>query len=78
LGDALASAAELPDLPISRTSSPTPVTVQPADDRRFVVAIPEGPLLEPALVSLITDPAVALHAMSALRRSIGSAAALPY
>jgi hypothetical protein len=32
----------------------------------------------PTLASLITDPAVALHAMSALRRSIGPAAALPY
>jgi hypothetical protein len=38
----------------------------------------QSPLVEPALVSLITDPAVALHAMLALRRSIGSAPALPY
>jgi hypothetical protein len=55
-----------------------PNTASPADDRRFAVAIPEVAVGRPALVSLITDPAVALHAMSALRRSIGSALALPY
>ena len=37
-----------------------------------------SPLIEPALGALITDPAVARHAMSALRRSIGPATALPY
>ena len=32
----------------------------------------------PVLCSLLDDPAVSLHAMSALRRTIGNEAALPY
>jgi hypothetical protein len=38
----------------------------------------KSPPVVPTLVSLITDPAVALHGLSALRRSIGPVAALPY
>jgi hypothetical protein len=79
LGDALASAAQLDDLP---------VLLRLVSDTRYGTArqmivdslwrFRKSPLVEPALVSLITDPAVALHAMSALRRSIGPASALPY
>lgn len=79
LGDALASAAELRDLP---------VLLDLASDagygraRQMIVdslwRFRKSPLVEPALVALIADRAVALHAMSALRRSIGPAAALPY
>lgn len=38
----------------------------------------KSPLIQPALAALITDPDVTLHAMSAMRRSIGPVAALPY
>jgi hypothetical protein len=79
LGDALASAARLNDLP---------VLLSLVSDTRYGTArqmivdslwrFRKSSLVEPALVSLITDPAVALHAMSALRRSIGPASALPY
>jgi hypothetical protein len=79
LGDALANAARLDDLP---------VLLYLVSDTRYGAArqmIVDSPwrfwssaLVKPALVSLITDPDVALHAMSALRRSIGPASALPY
>jgi hypothetical protein len=79
LGDALASAAGPHDLP---------VLLDLASDAGYGTArqmivdslwrFRKSPLVEPALVALVTDPAVALHAMSALRRSIGPAAALPY
>jgi len=79
LGDALASAARPDDLP---------VLLDLVSDTRYGMArqmivdslwrFRKPPLVEPALVSLITDQAVALHAMSALRRSIGPASALPY
>ena len=36
------------------------------------------PEVRPALITLINDPPVALHAMSSLRRAIGSREALPY
>lgn len=36
------------------------------------------PEVEPALLILITDPAVSLHAMSALRRVLGPGDALPF
>jgi hypothetical protein len=79
LGDALASAAGLDDLPVLLgLVSDT----QYGTARQMIVdslwRFRKSPLVEAALVSLITDPAVALHAMSALRRSIGPASALPY
>jgi hypothetical protein len=79
LGNALASAARGEDLPVllSLVSD-----VRYGTARQMVVdalwRFRKSPLVVPTLVSLITDPAVALHAMSALRRSIGPAAALSY
>jgi hypothetical protein len=79
LGDALANAARLNDLP---------VLLDLVSDTHYGAArqmivdslwrFRKSALIEPALVSLITDPTVALHAMSALRRSIGPTLALPY
>lgn len=79
LGDALASAAQREDLPIllSLVSD-----VQYGEARQMIVdalwRFRKSPPVVPTLASLITDPTVALHAMSALRRSIGPVAALPY
>ena len=79
LGDALASASRPDDLPV--------LLDLVSDNRRGMARqmivdslwrFRKWPLVEPALVSLITDQAVALHAMSALRRSIGPASALAY
>jgi hypothetical protein len=79
LGDALARAARMDDLPVlldlvrdARYGSARQMIVHALWRFR------KSPLVEPALVPLLADPAVALHAMSALRRSIGPAAALPY
>lgn len=79
LGDALASAAQREDLPV--LLSLVSDVRYGAARQRVVDALwrfRKSPPVVPTLVSLITDPAVALHAMSALRRSIGPAAALPY
>lgn len=79
LGDALASAAQPDDLPVLLNLV---CNARYGTARQMIVdslwRFRKSPLVEPALVSLITDPDVALHAMSALRRSIGPAAALPY
>jgi hypothetical protein len=79
LGDALASAAEPDDLPVLLNLI---CDARYGTARQMIVdslwRFRKSPLVEPALVSVITDPAVALHAMSALRRSIGPAAALPH
>ena len=79
LGDALARAAEPDDLPVLLILV---CDARYGTARQMIVGslwrFRKSPLVEPALVTLITDPAVALHAMSALRRSIGAAAALPY
>jgi hypothetical protein len=79
LGDALANAARLDDLPVLLDLVSD---TQYGAARQMIVGslwrFRKSALVEPALVSLITDPAVALHAMSALRRSIGPALALPY
>jgi hypothetical protein len=79
LDDALASAAQVRDL---SGSLDLVAEARYGTTRRMIVKslwrVRKSPLVEPALVALITDPAVALHAISALRRSIGPAAALPY
>lgn len=79
LGDALVSAAEPHDLVVLLDLISD---ARYGTGRQMIVAslwrFRKSPLVEPALVALITDPAVALHAMSALRRSIGAGAALPY
>lgn len=79
LGDALANAARRDDLS---------ALLAIAGDARYgmcrqmiVYALPRFKAsrdVEPALVALLDDPDVALHAMSALRRSIGAEAALPH
>jgi hypothetical protein len=79
LGDALANAARHEDLPVLLSLVAGP---QYGTARQIIVdalwRFRKSPHVVPTLVSLITDPAVALHAMLALRRSIGPAAALPY
>lgn len=79
LGDALVSAAQGEDLPVLLSLV---MDVRYGAARQMVVdalwRFRKSPLVMPTLVSLISDPAVAMHAMSALRRSIGPAAALPY
>jgi hypothetical protein len=79
LGDALASAARHEDLPVVLDLA---ADAQYGTARQMIVdalwRFRKSPHVVPVLVSLITDPAVALHAMSSLRRAIGPAAALPY
>ena len=79
LGDALGTAA---------TAAHVGTLLRIAQDRRYgetrqmVVAALERfkkvPEVGPALVSLIEDPEVALHAMGALRRVLGARGALPH
>ena len=79
LGDSLANAARSEDLR---------VLLDVADNRGYGRArqmvvhalwrFRSSAAVAPALVLLLDDPDVALHAMSALRRCVGSEAALPY
>jgi hypothetical protein len=79
LGDSLANAARLEDLP---------VLLDVANRREYGQArqmvvhtlwrFKSSADVAPVLVVLLDDPDVALHAMSSLRRSVGPAAALPY
>lgn len=79
LGDALASAAQQRDLPILLDLA---CDASYGTARQMIVdslwRFRKSPLVVPGLLELITDPDVALHAMSALRRSTGPAAALPH
>ena len=79
LGDAMASAARAEHLPVlldvvgnARYGSSRQMVVHALS--RFK----KSPDVEPALIALLTDADVALHAMGALRRSIGPVAAMPY
>jgi hypothetical protein len=77
-GDALATAASIDDLP---------VLLEIVQDNRYGNArrmvidalwrFRKDARVGPALNSLVEDPVVSLHAMSALRRTVGNQAALP-
>jgi hypothetical protein len=79
IGDALATAATKDDLPVlvgivRATSYRTARQMIVHSLWRFKAA----PEVESTLVSLLDDPDVALHAMSALRRTVGPTSALPH
>jgi hypothetical protein len=79
LGNALANAASAANLPVVLSLA---AQTQYGTARQMIVdalwRFRKSALVEPALIALIRDPDVALHAMTALRRAIGRQAALPH
>ena len=79
LGDAMANAARIQELPFLLTIVGDPGYGRA---RQMVVSalarFRRAPDVKPALLALVTDDDVALHAMGALRHSIGAAESLHY
>ena len=79
IGDAMANAARVEHLPqlLEIVAEPRYGTA-----RQMVVdslsRFKASPDVQPALIALLSDPDVALHAMGALRRTVGPQAALPH
>jgi hypothetical protein len=79
VGDAMASAARIQELPALLSVVGDPGFGPARQMVVFALArFKRSPDVPPALIALLHDPDVALHAMSALRRSVGARQALPY
>jgi hypothetical protein len=79
LGDTMSNAARIQDLPLLLDIVGDPAY---GGARQMVVSslsrFRRSPDVKPALIPLLTDEDVALHAMSALRATIGAEDAMPY
>ena len=79
VGDAMASAARIQELPALLSIANDAGFGKARQMVVFALAhFKRSPGVAPALIALLHDPDVALHAMSALRRTIGAREVLPY